>query len=247
MGSRTTLRSRPPSTRRLSASSQRGRVALVPAGVHRLQLPGIAYVKVADTDARAARSSASTRRTPAVVANAIVGSNAPSERRAATLPIAVAPCRRAQPRRDDAGIGGLPSVWRIRPSRPPRAASMGSHPGCRSRSWPNVMAPSLVAVVGVDASVPSGWLITGCAYGSLVDGGWGRGVATAGRRGPGGATSINLWALESVTGHDGSMNTTAGASWAARHPAKAATTSTCSTSSIRDLVVPRSPTAADLG
>ena len=37
-----------------------GRV-LVPAGVHRLQLPEIAYVKVADTDA-CARSSASTRR-----------------------------------------------------------------------------------------------------------------------------------------------------------------------------------------
>lgn len=48
-------------------------VALVPAGVHRLQLPGIAFVKVADTDARVALVRLCRLDEPqAVVANAIV-------------------------------------------------------------------------------------------------------------------------------------------------------------------------------
>ena len=47
-------------------------VALVPAGVRRLQLPGVAYVRVADTDARVALVRLSRLDEPqAVVANAI--------------------------------------------------------------------------------------------------------------------------------------------------------------------------------
>ena len=68
----TTRRSKQPSTPRSSVCGSRGGVALCSAGVRRLQLPNVAYVKVADADARVALVRLSRIDEPqTIVANAI--------------------------------------------------------------------------------------------------------------------------------------------------------------------------------